>query len=100
MLQQEHVNQSRESQLDQLGRKTPTATLLTPMVTVLPNLPDSLINAAEIRASIHVRESLREDEENDCYVPTEHTFPNLIRKEYGFDRVSLCSVTPFVTSLV
>ena len=79
---QEHVHQSRESQLDQLGRKTPTATLLTPMVTVLPNLPDNLITPNEIRASIHA-----DDEENDCYVPTEHTFPNIMRKEYGFDRV-------------
>lgn len=87
------MNQSRESQLDQIGRKTPTATLLTPMVTILPNLPDNLINATEKRISIHMRDSLREEEEeeeeNDCYVPTEHTFPNLIRKEYGFDRVGL-----------
>lgn len=90
----EHVNQSRESQLDQIGRKTPTATLLTPMVTILPNLPHNLINATEKRRSIHIRDSLKEEEEeeeeeeNDCYVPTEHTFPNLIRKEYGFDRIN------------
>lgn len=84
---QEHVNQSRESQLDQLGRKTPTATLLTPMATVLPNLPHNLMHANEMRASINAHDSSREEDDDDCYVPTEHNFPNLIRHEYGFERV-------------
>lgn len=76
--------------MDQLGRKTPTATLLTPVVTVLPNLPDNLVNVTEITASINIRESIREEEdEHNCYVPTEHTFPNLIRRESGFERVSM-----------
>ncbi len=82
------MHQSRESQLDQLGRKTPTATLLTPMATLVPNLPDSLLNITEIRASINPQDSSN-DEGNDCYVPTENTFPNLIQRDYRFERVRI-----------
>lgn len=61
------------------------------MATVLPSFPDKMLNSNEIRTSAIVQESSQndDDEENECYVPTEHTFPNLIRHEYGFERVSL-----------
>ena len=71
------MRQSREGRLDQLGRKTASATVLTPLATIIPkrNTGDDSQTGSSIRSISpdrmhaglpHATSQLKRDE---CYVP-------------------------------